>query len=316
MENPWRLNGFKSEVCLQMAQVDGTIHKLPEVCSSEAKTNPDSNSNEPSSDDALGSELQHFANVLRANGYPESTLDLFRRFPEALDELERDKRSVRNSTVSLGNIFVDLVMDGAEKIFANPFDGIIGLGRRLMSPEQTQPLHYTVSQQGRMSQKFGFPFQEQWFILDGIFIFKTGFNVENHRRIFDTGTPEIHLPGDIHMAISEVLGIRRQVDRVYVFECGRLPFLPPVTFQMEGKMFQIMPKQYTSLTTTNGDITCRTLFYNTSADCPVGLTMGMSFLHSFQMIFDDNAGKSSPVVHIQWPCRNLKPGHPTGEASM
>ncbi|OON22110.1 eukaryotic aspartyl protease, partial [Opisthorchis viverrini] len=306
-----------------------------------------------------------------------STLDLFRRFPEALDELERDKRTMfqiplypwgdsqyickisieqtefrmlldtgspsiwvpsdrldkrqwrgksllhisqttslkvseelfdelygiggvsgKKATADINfggtllrNVFVDLVMDGAEKIFANPFDGIIGLGRRSMSPEQTQPLHYTVSQQGRMSQKFGFPFQEQWFILDGIFIFKTGFNVENHRRIFDTGTPEIHLPGDIHMAISEVLGIRRQVDRVYVFECGRLPFLPPVTFQMEGKMFQIMPKQYTSLTTTNGDITCRTLFYNTSADCPVGLTMGMSFLHSFQMIFDDNAGK-------------------------
>ncbi|KAG5441584.1 Lysosomal aspartic protease [Clonorchis sinensis] len=218
------------------------------------------------------------------------------------------------------NMPFGLVMDGAETISANPFDGIIGLGRWLMSPEQTQPVLYTVYRQGRMSRKFGFQFQDGggsfWMgenpkqisandvtyvnVIDGpywetrvswIFIFKTGFSAHNHRMIFDTGTHEIHLPGDIHMAINEALGIGRPINRVYEFDCRRLPFLPPITFQIERKMFQIMPKQYTSLTTTNGDTTCRTLFYSTSADCPVGVILGMSFLHSFQLIFDDNAGK-------------------------
>ncbi|KER22478.1 hypothetical protein T265_09451 [Opisthorchis viverrini] len=213
-----------------------------------------------------------------------------------------------------------LVMDATEKVSVNPYDGIIGLGRRSMSPEQTQPLLYAVHQQMQMRRKFGFQFQDRggsfWMgenakqifsndvtyvnVIDGpywetrvswIYIFKTGIYVENHRMIFDTGTHEIHLPASIHMAINEALQIRRRVDRVYLFDCARLPLLPPVTFQIEGKMFQIMPKQYTSLTTTNGETTCRTLFYNTSDDCPVGLIMGMSFLHSFQLIFDDNAGK-------------------------
>ncbi|OON16112.1 hypothetical protein X801_08078, partial [Opisthorchis viverrini] len=71
-------------------------------------------------------------------------------------------------------------------------------------------------------------------------------------------------------------------------------------------MLQIMPKQYTkqvdnrfhtcdqpiehSTTTTNGVTTCCTRFQNTTPNCLVGIILGMSFLHSFQLIFDDHAG--------------------------
>ncbi|KER22480.1 hypothetical protein T265_09452 [Opisthorchis viverrini] len=150
--------------------------------------------------------------------------------------------------------------------------------------------------------------------VDWIFIGNSGLCTEDHRMVLDTGTSTVNLPGDIHMAINNVLGIWRRMHHVYVFDCERLPDLPPITFQIQGKRLQIMPRQYTIQvdnlfrtqvisrlnctkhsplnlhTTTNGVTTCYTRFQNTSSDYPVGIILGMSFLHSFQLIFDDHAG--------------------------
>ncbi|OON15361.1 hypothetical protein X801_08839, partial [Opisthorchis viverrini] len=63
--------------------------------------------------------------------------------------------------------------------------------------------------------------------------------------MFDTGASGIILPGDIHMAMNEILGIKKQMNRAYVFDCETLSSLPPVEFQVQGKSFKIMPKQYT-----------------------------------------------------------------------
>ncbi|KER22482.1 hypothetical protein T265_09454 [Opisthorchis viverrini] len=402
------------------------------------------------------------------------------------------------------NVPFGMVVGGAKDVYDGSFDGIIGLGRRAMCPEHTEPVFHFFSQKGIMSRQFGVecqdgsasfmmgddlqqllstdmtfvnvvkgPYWETSF--DWIFVFNTGFSTGDHRMMFDTGAGGISLPGDIHMAMNEILGIKKQLNRAYVFDCEKLPSLPPVEFRIQGKSFKIMPKQYTkqpcgycagnvistfiptnirrpndtlnlfrrisegldklerdkrtmfqiplypwgdsqyickisieqtefrmlldtgspsiwvpsdrfgdtlikntpfglvmdatekvsvspfdgiiglgrrsmspeqtqpllyavhqqmqmrrkfgfqfqdrggsfwmgenakqifsndvtyvnvidgpyweTRTTTNGETTCRTLFYNTSSDCPVGLIMGMSFLHSFQLIFDDNAGK-------------------------
>ncbi|OON16537.1 eukaryotic aspartyl protease [Opisthorchis viverrini] len=217
------------------------------------------------------------------------------------------------------NVPFGLVLAGDERLYGNPFDGIIGLGRRSINPENSNSLFHSLNQQGLMSRKFGFYFRDggstfvmgdnlvqlisdpviyvnvvegpywetrvTWIFIDG-----SGFCTEDHRMILDTGTSKINLPGDIHMAINNVLGIWRKMQNEYVFDCERLADLPPITFQIQGKMLQIMPRQYTEQTTTNGVTTCYTRFQNTSSGYPVGIILGMSFLHSFQLIFDDHAG--------------------------
>ncbi|KAG5441560.1 Lysosomal aspartic protease [Clonorchis sinensis] len=214
---------------------------------------------------------------------------------------------------------IGLVILGDEGVYNSPFDGIVGLGRQSTCPEHTNPVFYHIHQQGLMSRKFGFSFQnsgasfllgdnlEKFIskdmtyikVIDGpywetsinwIFISNIGFSTGDHKMAFDTGTDGIHLPGDIHMAINDVLGIWKTIYQTYVFECEMLPFLPPVAFEIQGKVFQIMPKQYTKQTIIDGVAICSTRFYNTTADFPVGIMLGMSFLHSFQLIFDDHAG--------------------------
>ncbi|TGZ65071.1 hypothetical protein CRM22_006046 [Opisthorchis felineus] len=218
------------------------------------------------------------------------------------------------------NVPFGMVIGGAKEVYDSSFDGIIGLGRRSMCPEHTEPVFHFFSQEGIMSRKFGFHFQdsgasfmmgdnlEQFLspdmtyvnVVDGpywetrvdwIFVSKTGFSTENHRMVFDTGASGIHLPGDIHMAMNELLGIRKLMNREYLFDCERLHFLPPVAFQLQGKTFKIMPEQYTKQTSTDGDTTCTTHFYNVTANSLAGIVLGMSFLRSFQLIFDDQTGR-------------------------
>ncbi|KAG5441585.1 Lysosomal aspartic protease [Clonorchis sinensis] len=217
------------------------------------------------------------------------------------------------------NVPFGLVMGGDENVYCHPFDGIIGLGRRPIFPENTNPFFHFVNQQGLMSRRFGFYFQDNGgsFLMgdnlerlisgpvtyihvaegpywktrvDWIFISKTGFRTEDH-TIFDTGSNGIDLPGDIHMMINKVLGIWRIMQDDYVFDCGMLPFLPPIAFQIQGKRFQIMPRQYTKKTTNGKGTMCCTRFRNTTFNSPVGIVLGMSFLHSFQLIFDDHLGR-------------------------
>ncbi|KER22477.1 hypothetical protein T265_14851, partial [Opisthorchis viverrini] len=109
--------------------------------------------------------------------------------------------------------------------------------------------------------------------------------------MFDTGAGGISLPGDIHMAMNEILGVKKQLSRAYVFDCEKLPSLPPVEFRIQGKSFKIMPKQYTKQTIIGGVATCTTHFYNITANSLVGIVLGMSFLHSFQLIFDDQMSR-------------------------
>ncbi|OON15627.1 eukaryotic aspartyl protease [Opisthorchis viverrini] len=213
-----------------------------------------------------------------------------------------------------------MVMGGEKGVYDNPFDGVIGLGRRSICPENTNPVHHFFHQQGLVSRKFGFEFQDDGSsfmmgdnveqvlfhrvtyinVVDGpfwetrvswIFISNTGFYTEEQRMMFDTGTNSIELPGDTHMAINQVLGIVEVMDGAYVFDCELLPSLPPVTFQVQRKKFQIFSSQYTRQTTIDGDTRCFTRFHNVSPKCPVDIILGMSFLHSFQLIFDDEAGR-------------------------
>ncbi|TGZ56682.1 hypothetical protein CRM22_010111 [Opisthorchis felineus] len=218
------------------------------------------------------------------------------------------------------NVPFGMVMGGARDVYENPFDGVIGLGRRLICPENTNPVHHFFHQQGLMSRKFGFNFQDSGSsfvmgdnleeflpnhvtyieVVDGpywetrvswIFISDTGFYTEDHRMMFDTGTNSIDVPGDTHMAINQVLGIVRVLNGAYVFDCEMLPSLPSVTFQVQRRKLQITAKQYTWQKTTNGVTSCFSRFYNVSPESPVGIILGMSFLHSFQLIFDDEAGR-------------------------
>ncbi|GAA56463.1 saccharopepsin [Clonorchis sinensis] len=132
-----------------------------------------------------------------------------------------------------------------------------------------------------------------------IFISKTGFRTEDHTMIFDTGSNGIDLPGDIHMMINKILGIWRIMQDDYVFDCGMLPFLPPIAFQIQGKRFQIMPRQYTKKTTNGKGTMCCTRFRNTTFNSPVGIVLGMSFLHSFQLIFDDHLDNCPRMFNIE-----------------
>ncbi|KER22479.1 hypothetical protein T265_14852, partial [Opisthorchis viverrini] len=59
----------------------------------------------------------------------------------------------------IGNVPLGLVMAGDENVYNNPFDGIIGLGRRSINPQNTNPLFHSLNQQGLMSRKFGFYFR-------------------------------------------------------------------------------------------------------------------------------------------------------------
>ncbi|KAG5441445.1 Lysosomal aspartic protease [Clonorchis sinensis] len=229
--------------------------------------------------------------------------------------------SDRLGNMLIRNVPFGLVFEGTEGVYTEPVDGYIGLGRRRLSPGNTDPVFHFLRQQGLMSGNFGFQFTDndtsfmmgdnleqilspapmtyvdvvegpywetriQW-----IFICDTGFSTEDYRMIFDTGTHTIVLPEDIHMAINQVLGISMLVDGSYVFRCEMLPSMPPITFQIQGKTFEIASTQYTKQTTVNGDAMCATRFINKTADLPVGIILGMSFLHSFQMIFDDQAGR-------------------------
>ncbi|KER22475.1 hypothetical protein T265_09450 [Opisthorchis viverrini] len=237
------------------------------------------------------------------------------------------------------NVPFGLVVEGEREIYENTFDGVIGLGRRSMCLEQTQPLIQSIHRQGLISRKFGFHFQKRkvlickliWFFerpacnlaesfvcdvsmhlnvlrkaarcfsrydirhiaihVHSIFICKLGLHTQNHRMIFDTGARAIHLPGDIHMAINDMLKMKTLVDGEHVFDCEMLHFLPPIAFQIQGKMFQIFPKQYTIQKTIGGDTKCWTVFYNVSDKSPAGIILGMSFLHSFQLLFDDHLGR-------------------------
>ncbi|OON16722.1 eukaryotic aspartyl protease [Opisthorchis viverrini] len=119
-----------------------------------------------------------------------------------------------------------------------------------------------------------------------ISISNTEISTEDYRAIFDTGTHTMILPGDIHMAINQELGISRLVDGAYVFECSRLPSMRPIAFHIQGNKFHITRTQYTKQTTVNGDAMCSTRFLNKTAKLPVGIILGMSFLHSFQLMFD------------------------------
>ncbi|TGZ69592.1 hypothetical protein CRM22_003657, partial [Opisthorchis felineus] len=173
------------------------------------------------------------------------------------------------------NVPFGLVMEGTKEIYEDPVDGYIGLGRRRLCPENTDPVFQFVHRQGLMSGNFGFHFQDSGAsflmgdhleqvlstadmtfvnVVDGpywearvsrIFVSLMGFTTEEHSMVFDTGTHTIVLPEDIHMAINQELGIWSLVDGSYVFECEMLPSMPPITFQIQGKMFHIMPTQYT-----------------------------------------------------------------------
>ncbi|KAG5441444.1 Lysosomal aspartic protease [Clonorchis sinensis] len=228
--------------------------------------------------------------------------------------------------INLGGILIrevpfGLVMDATREVYEEPVDGYIGLGRPTICPDNTNPLHLVVREKGLMSGEFGFEFQDSGAtfmmgdnleqvlsparityvdVVEGpywearisrILVSIMRFTTEEHRMIFDTGTHTIVLPEDIHMAINQVLGISMLVDGSYVFRCEMLPSMPPITFQIQGKTFEIASTQYTKQTTVNGDAMCATRFINKTADLPVGIILGMSFLHSFQMIFDDQAGR-------------------------
>ncbi|KER23073.1 hypothetical protein T265_08972 [Opisthorchis viverrini] len=217
------------------------------------------------------------------------------------------------------NVPFGLVMEATRGIYEEPVDGYIGLGRLPVFSLSTSPLSVFVREQGLMSGQFGFEFQDDsatfimgdnleqvlptggmayvnvvdgpyWEMrIDRISISNTEISTEDHRAVFDTGTHTIVLPEDIHMAINRKLGISRLVDGVYVFECARLPSMRPIAFHIQGNKFHITRTQYTKQTTVNGDAMCATRFQNGSASTPVGILLGMSFLHSFQLIFDDQA---------------------------
>ncbi|KER23074.1 hypothetical protein T265_08974 [Opisthorchis viverrini] len=212
---------------------------------------------------------------------------------EESDKLKRDKRAVIRIPLhpwgELGGMLIrnvpfGLVMEATRSISEEPVDGYIGLGRPPICSENTIPLPIFVRERGLMSGQFGFEFQE-------ISISNTEISTEDHRAIFDTGTHTMILPGDIHMAINRKLGISRLVDGAYVFECARLPSMRPIAFHIQGKKFHITRTQYTKQTTVNGDAMCSTRFLNNSVNTPLGIILGMSFLRSFQLIFDHQASR-------------------------
>ncbi|OON18866.1 eukaryotic aspartyl protease [Opisthorchis viverrini] len=219
------------------------------------------------------------------------------------------------------NVPFGLVMEATRSISEEPVDGYIGLGRPPICSENTIPLPIFVRERGLMSGQFGFEFQDDgatfimgdnleqviptgsmayvnvvdgsyWEMrIDRISISNTEISTEDHRAIFDTGTHTMVLPGDIHMAINRKLGISRLVDGAYVFECARLPSMRPIAFHIQGKKFHITRTQYTKQTTVNGDAMCSTRFLNNSVNTPLGIILGMSFLRSFQLIFDHQASR-------------------------
>ncbi|KER22476.1 hypothetical protein T265_14850, partial [Opisthorchis viverrini] len=230
---------------------------------------------------------------------PTSASNKFFRISEHTDKLERNERTMFRIPLYpwgsfvgmlIGNVAFVLVMAGDENLYGNPFDEIIGSGRQSIIPENKNPIFHFLHQQGLMSRKFGFYFQDSWQHI------RVGDNLEQlitapgtpYDDFFATGTNTVSLPEDIHMVINEVLGIWRKMHHVYVFDCGMLRFPPPIFFQIQGKMLQIMPKRYTKKTTIDGITMCCTRFQNNTPNCPVDIVLGMAFLHPFQLIFDNH----------------------------
>uniref|UniRef100_A0A8D2IPY7 Peptidase A1 domain-containing protein n=1 Tax=Varanus komodoensis TaxID=61221 RepID=A0A8D2IPY7_VARKO len=117
------------------------------------------------------------------------------------------------------------------------------------------------------------------------------------QAIVDTGTSLITGPSDDIRALHEALGADH-----YLFDCSKLPQLPPVTFHLAGKPYTLSPQQYTLQHFCASVSLCKLHFLDIPK--PVGplWILGDVFLRKYYSVFDRDNDQVGLAVSKQSIC--------------
>ncbi|KAF7238722.1 Cathepsin D [Varanus komodoensis] len=124
------------------------------------------------------------------------------------------------------------------------------------------------------------------------------------QAIVDTGTSLITGPSDDIRALHEALGADHAFGGQYLFDCSKLPQLPPVTFHLAGKPYTLSPQQYTLQLDQTGVSACVSGFMSLDIPKPVGplWILGDVFLRKYYSVFDRDNDQVGLAVSKQSIC--------------
>ncbi|KAG2464206.1 CATE protein, partial [Polypterus senegalus] len=194
-----------------------------------------------------------------------------------------DKVTVQGISVSQQKFGESVSEPGSTFVDAN-FDGILGLGYPSIAVGGAPPVFDNMMAQGLVALPI-FSVYLNSIKVNGV----VKFCRDGCQAIVDTGTSLLTGPsGDIKV-IQNLLSAQSLDEGVDAVECGNIPLLPDITFQINGVDFTMTPSAYIQMETLNGEMQlCTSGFQAMDIPPPAGplWILGDVFIAQFYAVFD------------------------------